>query len=924
MPTPNQFGYTSTYHMPVIPAPTDTSMDSAAVEAFYTGLGIDITPEDMGNAGLKFEFPNETLLEIYALTGGTVKYIPAGGQLPGGGLSPGEGSILLETSVLDILDMRNNLPGGIPPMSYTIYMNIIASSARTALESHVDAIPEKILNATWTETETSDPLSETLEVKKEKFLDRVMLGEKELDINGGTQLGSVDVNASSNIEFTLQTAIGSIAGANATLVSPIPYLRNLPGLAGIAGSFEGIKWLTHPLITAIQNFIVPINVFVKFEVWNPGGTSSLDAYLPVDAGIEVKLMDADLVINDDLDTQLTNADGIVHFSFTDPNEPFFAGGADIYFKIMNPICSGINYTLPSGEDATFVLPPEWLTEGWKDINGNPGYYENFSGPFLGSIDNPLTFRIGVDFHLNIRYEHLHKYNQFNPVPKGVLVKLYSTSLLPPLSHALIDYSDYNEHYSKRMENPEGKLHGIVFDILPGNNLFFCIYYNMEDVSFNILKTTVNDNTSYAELNDNTGVWITSFDGADQELFNVFTFNTIGNPHLPFSLTATQMGGANRVAAFYVLKLWKELSSFLWYVTGGDWQGIELNVSLYGPESYLGPLGFEYNDWAPFSWPVGHIYLLEDTYASKFWNRSFIIHEMAHQLMWVEAEYSNWGDIALQFLLDVTDSGSYHDDKLLSSPSRALTEGWARAIEAIFENTPIPESLFIGQNLLDGSTQQKTDLGPSTVIPVDQGERSEAAFANGLFYIFWKQVVDGIASTTRLFESTTGDIAEYNVWIKNNQSVLSNRFKPYIWEPLKALNASGLSNLPESTDMLSNILGNSPLVRHKLLMEIERWNMRVLPPITVGLSVSEGPIAGGNQVQVYGYNFTDSHTTSNQANVFLNVYFGSQLATNINVVSSVELSCTVPPGSTSTTVDVKIVLNVRGHVIYSNSISYAYV
>ena len=279
----------------------------------------------------------------------------------------------------------------------------------------------------------------------------------------------------------------------------------------------------------------------------------------------------------------------------------------------------------------------------------------------------------------------------------------------------------------------------------------------------------------------------------------------------------------------------------------------------------------YTDLAvPFAFPIGTIFM---TVNKAHYDRTTFIHEMAHHIMYIEANFDSISDIAFQFVYDVATTGQYHADKLLSDPKRALLEGWPRGIDAIFEYTPIPEYYFVNNNLWDGLVEQNTNLGPNVLIPVDRGERSEGAFANILFFIFWNQVVNGLAPINRLSESTTGDIAENNAWIKDHKLMLSNLFKLYIWEPLKNLDASGFMNAPETTEMLENILSNDVFVRHKLLKEMERWNIQVRIPAMVSLSTYEGPVAGGNQIQIYGYNFTESHTASvDQANVLLNVFF----------------------------------------------------
>ena len=913
MPTTSEFGYTPICHMPIIPAPTDESIDPTT---YYNSLGINITPENLGVDGLKFEVTGLTSPQLYTMTGGVVHYIPGGDLLPDGiTTSPGEGSVVLKTHTIDITDLNDKLPGGIPVMAYSMYLNIKESTVRTALTPFLDSLPTKILDLAWSEVESTDPSTIDIVTKKASFLDQVMIGQKELFVEGGTTIGDIDLNTVSNTEFTLRFALHAVDTGSIFPISPLLFLQLFP-------NFAGSVWTNHPLITATNSLPVPVDMYIKFEVWNPGG-----GYLPVDAGLEVQLMNYNPspLFDNILSSSFTDVNGVAHFSYTDQTEyPWpFTSPPDIYFKVINPVCSGLSFTLPSGVSIPpFTLPSEWQTKtiangtaNWQSVSGADGYYDNFIGTQLGSLTNPLTFRIGIDFHLEIEYVHPKK-TITESLLKGVLINL-NTSTSSPKSEEEAVLSSYVEKVSTRMVASNGKLDGIFFDIQPEEDIFFQVLFNMEDTDFNIQNTTIDDNSNFAASNNYTGAWFSSINQLGQKLFDNIRVNSIGSFLVPEYLL---IQNPNAQVAIYALKLWRELSSFLWYMTDKDWEGLELKIHLYGPGDFLAPLGITMSQLAPFSAPIGHIYM---TLNKTFWTRDTFIHEMSHQLMWVESNYNSYSDIILGFLADIINSGSYHYDNLLSNPRRALTEGWARGIEAIFENKPISDSTFT--NMAVGATGVFTTLGPTMFIPINEGEKSEGAFANTIYYIFWNQVVQGITSISALKESTNGDIAQSNPWIATNQPSLSNEFKALIWEPLKALNAAGLTNIPESTDMLNYMLQSDILRKHKLFMEMQRWNIRVFTPIITSLSSTSGSASGGNIMQINGDNFTDTYTAStHHANVYLEVYFGTQTANNVIVISSTNLSCMVPPGSSATTVPVQIVLNVRGHSIPSNTTNYTYV
>ena len=108
------------------------------------------------------------------------------------------------------------------------------------------------------------------------------------------------------------------------------------------------------------------------------------------------------------------------------------------------------------------------------------------------------------------------------------------------------------------------------------------------------------------------------------------------------------------------------------------------------------------------------------------------------------------------------------------------------------------------------------------------------------------------------------------------------------------------------------------------MEMQRWNMRVFAPVLIELSTYSGPSSGGNTIIINGDNFPETYTSSSYSNVFLEIDFGGNLATNVIVKSSIELSCIVPAGSSGTSIPVSINLNVRGYIISSNNtITYQY-
>jgi len=889
------FGYTPEYVMPIIPPPA-----SGDPSTYYSGLTYTVTAVNNGIDGITYTVTNSTPpVPVYAMVGGIVTFFPTGAVMPDGGVSGGQGSIVIQTGLLDQQDLTKKLPLGVPPMTYAIYVNIEPNSAKTALIPLVALVDVRVLNKSWSETEASDPATETLAVKQAKYIDRVMLGEKFVPVNGGYQVGEAGVNGASDPEFTLKF----VDGTGQTNISPILYIRNMP-------LFDP-KWTDHPLITSISTFVSPLDIYVKFEVWNPSSVAlpTSSAYLGVDAGIEIKLMEYDPVSGDDeLASGLTNSNGVVHFGL--PALPSDSGGGnpDLYFKIISPVCSAVT---------EFTLPAEWSTADtglasvsfWNAADGSPGYFPDFGGQQLGNAAHPLTYRIGMDYHLRLKYS----FDAVNTkmAPEKIQVDLVSDGVF---SEDIIktDYTDKN-----------GEIHGITFDAEPESDLFFRVYFKLEDPAVNLKETRIlfdrnddGDETKTWDTNEeDENIKIEFLENRSPSLYD--TAGSVSNK--PLELVFTK---ENRNHALYFLVVVREIHEFLFYFTNGQWQGRKMTLDFY--HLFLAP--------SPTSFPNENIWFTSN---SAWWTRETIVHEYSHQIMWQEAGYTDAG-IAGQFGWDgISDFDFIHYFNGETTAQRTLTEGWAEAMALIFTLSD-----NINFNTLHGGATV-LDPNPADVSTFDKGYYVEGAFASAIYSMFWNYVVGSLSPAGSIIESDNGDIIAKNPFMSPaNQSDLSSRFLSMIWQPLQELDTQltfvnkSASKFVEYVQQF-NSGTTAPNLWYKLRSEFLMWNMAsfgytdnpnsLLPSIT-SIVPNMGPDTGGNAIGITGTNYFVKKDIPGYREVKLKISIGPNVVpdSDVTIISETDIYLIVPAG-TPGVVDVKIETIVRGksvgNFVLFNSYTY---
>lgn len=815
-------GYTTKFSMPVIAPPptgTDPTTHYASVLAAST-----VSATGVAHQGLQISLSNKTYRGLFSMSAGLVTFIPPGAPLPTAPVetSPGAGSLVLSTWALDVTALKKGLPPGVPPWTIVMYLNVKPATVRAALDALVRAQPLKLLKAAYDlPASESDP-----NVLADRFLDNLLLGKTAVFVpSGGTPLGDAELadpaNTGSDVQFTLRFLDG--AGMD---LSPILHLRSMP-------TYGGVEWTDHPLIAAVAGVVVPVDLYAKFEVWN----ITTHNYDPLPAGVSVDLVDYDVVsFNDVRATQATDAQGVVHFAFADMAA--LASDNDLFFLVHT---NGMTH-------ANSSLPADWSTKGWTATDGSPGYYPNFSGTRVGDAAKPVVFRIGLDFHALFEYEDARSPGTFRRAPKGIKVSLETAGIGGPPGTPKVNLRT----------DDNGEVHGLLFDVAGGGHVYYHVEFEIEDALIKLPRALVRM--------DQVG-WSTFWGDADLNYYpdnDQTSLGTFAAPH-HFRCTVNE-----RNYALFLLTTLRELSVFLFHLTGGAWTGV-IDLTYYRT-SISG---------VPYSWPVGSVNMPAKFFGLT-WDRATIIHETSHQLMWKEVHYSSLG-IGYQAIFG--NLQMYHLVELLANPVHALIEGWADFMEEVFEG-PFGSRPWACRMLRAtfSAPSASVPLGPP---PPNQGESVEGAFANGLWQIVTNHVGAG---STGVPESPNGDVTATAPWLLSASA--QTNFLSMIWDPLKAL-SSPLSS-PSSTVMLDEIRKQNLADWHNLRVELQDWNMAIVVPTIVSVAPTSGPAAGGTTVTITGTEFVKGATIS----------FGGTPASSVTVNSSTSIDA-ITPAHAAGAVDVRV-------------------
>ena len=153
-----------------------------------------------------------------------------------------------------------------------------------------------------------------------EYGDEIRNGQKRF-VDGGTLIGEIAVDFL-EIHFVHESIPQASLSTNPPTydqISPVPYLRSMPILGGD-------RWKNHPLIQALSTVEIPVDIYLKFEIWDgaQGYTS-----LPMGIVVELFAHDPD-TSTDHIYSKTLDSNGCVNFLYVDIKntvEP----GYDLYF-----------------------------------------------------------------------------------------------------------------------------------------------------------------------------------------------------------------------------------------------------------------------------------------------------------------------------------------------------------------------------------------------------------------------------------------------------------------------------------------------------------------------------------------------------------------------------------------------------------------
>ncbi len=827
-------GYKPTFYMPVIePPPSGTDP-----EAHYDAIEVDteVALTSTTTEGVTIRLSNSSRGQLFAMTGGMVKFVPGGDPLetPGAEPSPGEGSVALEVWGVDVTELETLSPGA-PPMTRVLYLNVKAAAVRTALQASVAAIPEAALRALWQAAHgTPPPSGITAADLVTSHLNGVMLGTATVFVEGGSPIGEpapVDsASPTAGVEFTLRSLDG--AAPDQQNMSPLSHFLSMPMLGG-AG------WSAHPLIVALDGIPRPVDAYVQFEVWD----ADAKAYAALPPGIEVDLVDYNSILpNSTLLTQTTDNSGRVHFQTADISA-LGEDAPDIFFRARTGSRIHVGHTLPD----------EWETRGWQAADGSPGCYEDFTGVQIGRQDAPSVFRIGLDVHLCLCYDCPGSSTPVRAPPK-VRLDVFAGSF----KEAQWETDD------------KGEVHGVLFDVDAGDTISFHIPFSMADDSIGLPPSAVDIPT-----------WETDEIGPDQCYRPDNVETQIGTQSTPIDVVATV---DDHNVALYWLKLLRELQTFFFEITDGDWKGIEdLELHTTSVSEH------------PYSWPIGSVNIPPGVPGGIdfFWDRGTFVHEFAHQVLWKQADFSSAG-IAWEAVFG--DLARRHNTRMLSNNESALLEGWPEFIQCVFEG---PTSIFGPQStcgasfgftpldpfaapnfidVFDADCIQKGTIDPP---PLNKGEAVEGAVAIAIFRVYLKFVVG--AGASQIPETLSdGNITTTANWVSN--STVRGNFLRYIWEPLNDL--APLAN-PTSTALFDKVRQHCPTTGagqwHDVQAELNALRTAMAVPTVTSITPASPTAGTVHPVMIQGTEFVTG----------VLVEIGGIPAANVAVISGTQISADSP-------------------------------
>jgi len=409
--------YVVTFHMPVIPPPPNLVTQPIPHYAAFAA-NLTVTPSGVDD-GLVIEGIPLASAEIYAMSGGLVRYVPAGGVLPlSAALAPAGGAVVLTVMAADVGRQRGGFAPGVPPMNTVIYLNVDEVAVKAALRLQAQVMTALQLEASYERGHGNGPLQGVDLL--EDHMTRAMAGTASTLVPGGAILGKAAV-----IDALFPALGARLEVRQITANTPNAYAPVLPVLAG-APMFEtsvpGAHWIDHPLVLKAQALPSPGEFHLRFAVWHPAHGTVPGAYVPIPSATVriVKDVNGSPVLLAGL-SGTTDSDGVVHLSTADLS-PLLDPDRNLHFEID---LQGKNHHFdPTTNTGSNAFPmATWSTKGWRTVDDLwAGGYEGFWGAQVGEAAAPAQFRIGLDLTVELVWIHPIT-NQLHQLPPGVVVEV---------------------------------------------------------------------------------------------------------------------------------------------------------------------------------------------------------------------------------------------------------------------------------------------------------------------------------------------------------------------------------------------------------------------------------------------------------------------------------------------------------------------
>ena len=650
-------------HMPVIPVPIDPEVD---LEAFYadatevtvatvsTGLGpgLQITlsgVDDVAAGGA----------ELLATFNGCVHFVPEGARLPyvqpadgesenGDELKAPADMICLQAAFAKLFE-EDFFPPGNPRPKWIVYKGVDHEAVRSALEVHASRLPaDELLRPDGGGEATEEVSHETL---VEEYMNHVMSGEVWVPVPAGSLIGTIALGDSEEDDEEVadseedgdeedalpdRTFILHLVDVLGNVISPVSFLQGIP-------SYSGEEWKDHPLLAAIEEakIISDLKIYVRFEVWD-GNATTAPFYVPLQEGVQVDLL------TEENGEETVVMEGVVGQKGT---VLFIPDRDEVKNKSLGFV---VRFDEEERDFGGHAMPAIWNTRGWEPVAGAKSEaLKKYSGIPLGTADNPVVFRIGVDVHTRFSTPARDGDDEEDT---GVSTPVSTPKGMPVSVHAWSGGGEEigdDSMLEKTRVDRRGELHRILFDIKPGQHVGFRVYPEIEDPDINLPQARMR----HVAFRDDAPWDVIDFPDISQP--------SIGSPDNPYiGEEGDEHLIKERKESVYILRTLRDFSIALFHLTGGDWKGVE--------------------DLRIFRWnPFGSVAFRKRIRLSgtHHFSRETIAHEFAHQVMWHELDQNSWRFIPRA--LFTRRIVMNHGVDMLATPQHALVDGWADFLGSLF-------------------------------------------------------------------------------------------------------------------------------------------------------------------------------------------------------------------------------------------------